>query len=123
MTRRVLSVGQCLPDQFALARFLQAHFAVQIDTAATAPDALDALRKHPADLVLINRKLDEDYTDGTEIIRVMQADPALVSIPVMLISNYPEYQDHAVALGAVYGFGKHDLGRSDVVERLQPYLA
>ncbi len=73
--------------------------------------------------MLINRKLDADYTDGTELLRLIKADAALQPTPVMIVSNYPEYQDAAVQMGAEYGFGKAELGRSDVVARLQPFLA
>jgi len=122
MTRRVLSVGQCGPDHGALSRFLNSVFDVTIETATTATETFERLRQQPYDLVLINRKLDYDYSDGEEILRGMQADAQLKSLPVMLISNYPEAQANAVELGAVYGFGKDELGRSDVVTRLQPYL-
>lgn len=122
MTKRVLSVGQCVPDQAAIGRFLKSAFDVVVVTAATGPEALDLLRKSTYDLVLVNRKLDIDYSDGAEIIQAMQADPELSPIPVMLVSNYPEYQDNAVELGAKRGFGKDDLGRSDTVARLQPFL-
>ncbi|HET6423612.1 MAG TPA: response regulator [Planctomycetaceae bacterium] len=122
MPRTVLSVGQCVPDASSLNRFLKANFDVQIDTADTAPEALDLLRKGPFDLVLINRKLDADYTDGTEILRQIKADAAMSATPVMIVSNYPEYQDAAVKLGAQYGFGKAELGSTDVITRLQPFL-
>lgn len=122
MTKRVLSVGQCGPDHGSISRFLKSSFDVTIETATTAVEAFDLLRQKPYDLVLINRKLDYDYSDGEEIIRGMKAETPLESIPVMLISNYPEYQANAVELGALPGFGKHDLGRSDVVAQLAPYL-
>ena len=123
MSKTVLSVGQCVPDESALERFLHANFDVQITTAVTTPEALHRLRAATCDLVLINRKLDADYTDGTELLRLIKADAALQATPVMIVSNYPEYQDAAVQLGAEYGFGKAELGRSDVVARLQPFLA
>jgi CheY-like chemotaxis protein len=123
MSKRVLSVGQCVPDGRAIDRFLRANFAVEIVPAATTPDALDLLRKQPYDLVLVNRKLDEDYSDGTQLIEAMRAEPTLATVPVMLISNYAEYQQAAVAMGARLGFGKDELGRSDVIERLRPYLS
>ncbi|MBI1349202.1 response regulator [bacterium] len=122
MTKRVLSVGQCGPDHGSISRFLKSTFDVAIETAATATETFDVLAKQHYDLVLINRKLDEDYSDGDEIIRQMKADANLSAIPVMLITNYPEYQDNAEQLGAVRGFGKNDLGRSDVIARLEPYL-
>jgi two-component system, response regulator, stage 0 sporulation protein F len=122
MSKAVLSVGQCVPDESSLERFLNANFDVRIITADTAPDALDLIRKSTFDLVLINRKLDADYTDGTEILRLIKADDVISATPVMIVSNYPEYQDAAVQMGAVYGFGKAELGRSDVIARLNPYL-
>jgi len=122
MPKHVLSVGQCVPDQAAIARFLKSAFDVVIDEADTGPAALDLVRKQRFDLVLINRKLDADYSDGEDILRAIKADPAIAATPVMLVTNYPEHQDNAVALGAVRGFGKAELGRSDVVARLEPFL-
>lgn len=122
MTKQVLSVGQCVPDHGSITRFLHSRFDVQISTAATAVDALDELRKRPYDLVLINRKLDEDYTDGTDIIRAMKQDSRLAGVPVMLVSNYPEYQQEAVALGALYGIGKDQLATGDAAAVLMPVL-
>ena len=122
MPKRVLNVGQCVPDHGSITRFLQSTFHVDIDKVDTAADTLDHLKKHPYDLVLINRKLDIDYSDGTEILRLIKADPALASVPVMIVTNYKEHQENAVTLGAVYGFGKDELGSSDAIARLEPYL-
>ncbi len=63
--------------------------------------------------MLVNRLLDADGSDGLEVIRAMQADPALRSIPVMLVTNYPEYQGQAMAAGAVPGFGKAALHQGE----------
>lgn len=123
MTRQVLSVGQCGPDQAAINRFLKGNFDVAVTTVDTGPEAVDAIRKQTFDLVLLNRKLDIDYSDGLEILRVLKADPDLQTVPVMLVTNYPEYQAQAVAAGAEHGFGKQELGRSDTVRLLQPFLA
>lgn len=122
MPRQVLSVGQCGPDHSAISRFLKANFDVVISTADTIADALYDLREAKYDLVLVNRKLDADYSDGSELIRLMKADPVLMDVPVMLVSNYPEHQANAVALGAEPGFGKLELGKSDVVARLERFL-
>jgi CheY-like chemotaxis protein len=122
MPKHVLSVGQCVPDHGSISRFLNSTFDVQIENVDTGPDALDRLRKRSYDLVLINRKLDIDYSDGTEILRLIKADPQLAHVPVMIVSNYPEHQQNAVLLGAVYGFGKDELGSSDAVSRLEPFL-
>lgn len=122
MTKRVLNVGQCVPDHSSITQFLKSKFDVHIEKIDTAADALDRLRKVPCDLVLINRKLDSDYSDGTDILRAIKSDSALADVPVMLISNYPEHQETAVALGAAYGFGKAEMGSPDAVQRLEPFL-
>jgi two-component system chemotaxis response regulator CheY len=52
----------------------------------------------------------------------MKQDESLSHIPVMLVSNYPEYQEEAVALGAVYGIGKNELGTPQAITRVQEAL-
>jgi CheY-like chemotaxis protein len=107
MPKRVLDVGQCGPDHAAIRRFFAAHFNdVQIEQAAGCDDTLALLRRGHFDLVLVNRKLDEDYSDGIVILRAIKADPAIAAVPVMIVTNFPEHQDAAVAAGAVRGFGK-----------------
>jgi two-component system chemotaxis response regulator CheY len=81
------------------------------------------LEKSPADLVLVNRKLDIDYSDGMAIVRHLKTESRWSAIPVMLITNYPEYQAEAVAAGAVPGFGKQDLRASETLEKLGRILA
>ena len=120
-TRRVLDVGQCNPDHSSISYFLQQHFDVEIERAHRQADACAALQRGEFDLVLVNRKLDSDYSDGTEIIRMIINDEAL-DVPVMLISNYADAQKQAVKLGAVYGFGKAELNRPEVLERVAAIL-
>ena len=122
MPRRVLSIGQCGPDHYSISRFLERHFDVEIATADRERDALRRLRDEPFDLVLVNRKLDIDYSDGLNIIRAMKVDPDLASIPVMLVSNYSDAQEQAVVAGAEYGFGKSALGSPETVDRLGRFL-
>jgi hypothetical protein len=40
----------------------------------------------------------------------------------MLITNYPEHQQQAVSLGALYGFGKLELGTPETLARLKSVL-
>ena len=123
MPKRVLNVGQCFPDNASITRFLQKHFDVAVDTAETGADTFERLRRQPSDLVLINRKLDIDYSDGMDILRRLKRDESLQSVPVMLVSNYADAQEQAVAAGAEYGFGKSELSSRESVERLRPFLA
>jgi CheY-like chemotaxis protein len=72
--------------------------------------------------VLINRKLDCDYSDGIEILKQLKADDQLQSVPVMLITNLAEHQDAAVAAGAERGFGKLEFEKAETLERLKAVL-
>ena len=123
MSKRVLSVGQCGVDHAALSRMLEANFGAEVVPAETAADALVALGHEKFDLVMVNRKLDVDYSDGLEIIRRIKADPQLAAVPCMLVTNYPEHQEAAVAAGAEPGFGKLAYGLPDTRERLARFLS
>jgi len=121
MTQRILDVGNCAPDFASISNFLTTQFDSQVDQAHGLQDTLDMLRRDNYALVLVNRKLDQDYTDGIEIIKAIKADADLQSVPVMLITNFPEHQDAAVAIGAERGFGKLELN-AETAERLGPIL-
>ena len=80
------------------------------------------LPKQLRDLVLVNRKLDVDYSDGLEIIKQIKADPELAKVPTMLVTNYPENQAEAVAEGAEPGFGKLSLDADETRANLARFL-
>lgn len=122
MRKTVLDVGNCVPDHSAITQFLTKNFDCEVLQADKADDALASLKRQPVDLILVNRKLDCDYSDGIEVIRKIKADPALQDIPAMLITNYPDHQDAATAIGAMRGFGKLEYGKPETLERLRPFL-
>ncbi|MCA9160172.1 MAG: response regulator [Planctomycetales bacterium] len=122
-THTVLDVGNCAPDHASIKRMLVSHFDVEVLQTHAGPDTLDLLRQRSVDLVLINRKLDCDYSDGTEILKQLKADPLLAKTPVMIISNYAEHQDAAVAMGAEPGFGKLELQDPATPQKLSEFLA
>lgn len=122
-TPRVLSVGQCDPDHGAISRMLTSQFKAVVDRADAWSDAETKLKSQEYDLVLVNRKLDIDYSDGLDIIKAMQQDARLKPTPVMLVTNYPEYQEEAVAAGAVRGFGKSELADPLTQQRIQAVLS
>jgi CheY-like chemotaxis protein len=123
MAKRVLDVGNCVPDHAAIRGMLEKQFRAEVVQADGPDDALAALRKQLFDLVLVNRKLDQDYSDGLEVIKQIKAEANLQSIPCMLITNYPDQQDVAVAAGAEYGFGKKELYDKETHERLARFLS
>jgi len=122
MPKRVLDVGNCGPDHAAIRGLLTRLFAAEVVQADSWEDTAELLATQKFDLVLVNRKLDIDYSDGMEIIRQIKADPRHAALPVMLITNYPEHQAAAIAEGAIYGFGKRELASHETHERLARVL-
>jgi CheY-like chemotaxis protein len=120
--KRILDVGQCDPDHATIRAFFTEHFDCEIVQTHGSADTLQALQGATFDLVLVNRKLDRDYSDGIEIIRQVKADPAGAEVPVMLVTNYPEHQEAAVAAGAVPGFGKLEYADPATLDKLRAVL-
>ncbi len=48
---------------------------VIVDQADDTASALEKMASHSYLLVLVNRKLDCDYSDGIEVIRALKSDP------------------------------------------------
>lgn len=123
MPKKVLDVGNCDPDHAGITAFLTRNFpGVEVGRAKLPADAMSQIKADSYDLVVINRKLDEDYTDGIEIIKQMKADPETKDVPVMLVTNLTEHQDLAVAEGALRGFGKLEYNDPASVERVRAVL-
>ncbi|WP_302120175.1 response regulator [Allorhodopirellula heiligendammensis] len=101
---------------------VSSHFDATVLQTHGAEDTIELLRNRHIDLVTVNRKLDRDYSDGLEIIKKIKSDPEIGSVPVMLVTNYDEHQQAAVAEGATYGFGKLEIGTPATVEKLEPFL-
>lgn len=122
MKKRVLDVGNCVPDHAAIKRFLTTNFDCEVVQAHGTKDALETLRTGGVDLVLVNRKLDADYSDGLEVIRQIKAAADLAHVPAMLVTNYAEHHDAAMEIGALRGFGKLELAKPETVDKLRPIL-
>lgn len=95
---------------------------VEVHQAHGPDDTLRTLQESPFDLVLINRKLDQDYSDGTEILKLIKSEPQLADVPVMLVTNYEEHQADAIRLGAIRGFGKLELHANETHRRIAETL-
>jgi two-component system chemotaxis response regulator CheY len=120
--KRVLSVGQCYADHLAIAGTLERHFGAETVRADDGAGALARLRQEHFALVLINRVMDRDGSQGLELIKEIQADEELRVVPVMLVSNYEDSQEEAVRHGAKPGFGKAALGQPRTLSRVKPFL-
>jgi response regulator RpfG family c-di-GMP phosphodiesterase len=122
MTPIVLDVGQCNPDHSSISQLLKRHFNASVDRAYRADEAIRLASEKEYDLILINRILDADGSEGLPILDQLKSSPATQSVPVMLVSNYADSQADAVTRGAEPGFGKSSLRDPATVERLRPFL-
>lgn len=128
MTKKVLDVGQCNPDHSSITQFLNDQFEANVVRAHLFDDAIEQLKQDQFDLVLVNRLLDRDHSEGSDLIKAMQADPAFRTTPIMLVSNFEDAQTAAVGLGAVPGFGKNAIlnptdDQADLISNLGQYLS
>jgi CheY-like chemotaxis protein len=120
--KRVIDCGNCGPDHSSISRLLRSLFDVEIVQTHTGDETIAELERQRAHLVLVNRKLDIDYSDGLQVIELLKASERFSNIPVMLVTNHEEYQQQAIAAGALYGFGKLELNSPKTKERLTAVL-
>lgn len=111
---KILDVGQCGFDGPRMARRWREALEAEVERADTGEEAAELLADQDFDLVLVNRVLAADRSSGLEVIERLRAQN--VHVPIMLVSDLPEAQDAAVALGAVRGFGKAHLGERSTLE-------
>lgn len=123
MSKTVLDVGQCNPDHSSISGLLKQHFGVDVQRAQSHQQALTMANDLQPALVLINRLYDANGDQGMETLKALKADDATTSIPVMIVSNYSDAQDAAVAAGAVHGFGKSSLTATKTIQCLAKYLS
>jgi len=122
MSKTVLSIGQCSADHASISRLLQTKFQAFIKTADSIDEAVKHSHNSSIDLILVNRIFDLTGEEGLNFIRDHLAGPAKL-IPVILISNYADAQESAVALGARRGFGKAALNSPETEKILREFLS
>lgn len=114
-----LDVGQCDYDHGRIKALLEL-VGCQVRRAHTGEQARAVVAEGTVSLVLVNRILDGDGADGValiaELVRLAGHNAARCSI--MLVSNYPEYQENAVSVGAMPGFGKSDLELPETAQKI-----
>ena len=122
MTKTLLDCGNCGPDYNSIRQMITSNFDASVLQSHGSEDTLEILRKRKIDLVVVNRKLDRDYSDGLEVVKAIKADPEVCEVPVMLVTNYEEHQLAAIDAGCVRGFGKLALNDPGTLEVIKPYL-
>ena len=122
MSKRVLSVGNCGPDNRAITAMLESQFGAEVVPVDNGSQTLAQLRGQAFHLVLVNRVLDRDGGDGLDVIRQIKTAADLPDTPVMMITNFPDHQQLAQAAGALEGFGKSALHADQTRDKLQKLL-
>ena len=110
-------------DESTFRRTLERHFGADLIAVDSAEEAILLLGKEEFDLVLVNRIFDRDGDEGIALIQRLKSDANLAAVPVMLISNYPNFQIQAERIGAAPGVGKSTLSSKESLERLATFLA
>ena len=123
MSKRVLDVGNCNPDHSSITYLLESNFDVEVSRTHGLEDTLQTLQSQLFDLILVNRVMDRDGSPGLEIIQQIKDLPSQAQTPVMMITNYPDFQQAAIAAGAVEGFGKAELGDETTLDKLNAHLS
>lgn len=84
--------------------------------------ALDLMKAEKPDLVLLD--VDMPTKDGVEVIKTMQADPTLKTIPVVVITNSRDVTDmhYFQSLGASDFLIKAEFNLEQILEKIQPYI-
>lgn len=119
---RVLDVGNCDMDHARICRLLVDGFDTAVDRARDVDEALRKMREHRYDLVLFNRLIFADGSEGIELLRRAKADDALRQVPIMMVSNDAEAQSASEAAGGEPGFGKEALAAPSTRETLSGTL-
>ncbi|MEM6334589.1 MAG: hypothetical protein AAF823_14750 [Planctomycetota bacterium] len=117
---RILLVGHCAADTALLTGFARRH-APQATVVSARSDA-DLADATPDTLLLVNRVLERGFaTDsGVDLIASLANKPDAPA--AVLISNFPDAQQAALAAGARPGFGKAELTEPHAATALQAAL-
>lgn len=119
---KVLSAGQCGFDHGAIQRVLHS-LGAEVESADTVARVLELAKTGNYSLILLNRVFDRTGEQGLECLKALKDPKIALSTPIILVSNYPEAQAEARALGAESGFGKSTLGDAHTKELLSTVLS
>jgi len=121
--KTVLDIGNCDADHLFITTMLKSNFEATVLRAHKLSDAITALETNSVDLILVNRLLDKDGSEGMDVFRGIKSKPEFASIPAMLITNYEDHQEKAISEGAVRGFGKSAIQSEETVAAIKEALS
>jgi DNA-binding NarL/FixJ family response regulator len=96
---------------------------VSIVSADDSRELSRALEATDPALVLFNRELGYSFDPSTGVETIELLRRSYPNLKMILVSNYTEAQQAAVAAGALPGFGKRELGTPRVLELLRDALS
>jgi two-component system phosphate regulon response regulator PhoB len=105
MAQRILVVDD-EPDLLELVRVNLAQAGFDVETAGDGRSALKSIRKRAPDLLVLDLMLPD--VSGTEVCRVLRADPGLAELPIIMLTARADEVDRIV------GF---ELGADDYVTK------
>jgi two-component system cell cycle response regulator len=90
--------------------------------ATSGEEALAALARNPADLVLLDAMM--PGMDGAEVLRRIRSDATTATVPVVVFSAVadPQFRQHMLDEGANDYWVKAAFDFAQLQERLKPYL-
>src|SRR5688572_16856203 len=94
------------PDILRLVSYILSHAGLEISTASTGREALDTIRKHRPDLIVLDLMLPD--IDGMEVCRTLRQQQSFRRIPILMLTARGEEIDRVV------GF---ELGADDYVSK------
>jgi two-component system alkaline phosphatase synthesis response regulator PhoP len=95
MATRVLVVEDDPDISELVARYLDKAGFVS-SRVSSGRDALDSVRTKPPDLIVLDRML--PHVDGLEVCRLLRANPATASIPIIMLTARAEESERIVGL-------------------------
>jgi len=106
--RRLLVVEDNVAEQMSISELL-GYDDVEIETAGTGRDALDSLRRQPADCVVLDLRLPD--MSGFEVLEELSQDKVLSEVPVVVFTGRELSADEDARL--------HTMARSIVVKGVE----
>ncbi len=97
MAARILVVDDLLPNRRLLEAKLKSEF-YEVETAENGLLALEAIKKNPPDIVLLDVMMPE--MDGFEACRHIKENPETAYIPVVMVTALSDVQDRLQGLNA-----------------------
>jgi two-component system, chemotaxis family, chemotaxis protein CheY len=122
MPKTIVLVGHCGVDGPRLQSALCSRVGDCDVLRINDPAELESACAQGADLLLVNREpLGFEGTEGVELIRALRE--RYPDTKAMIVTDFPEVQQEAVAAGAAPGFGKRDIDSPKLEQAVRQVLS